>query len=1355
MTEVTSIPSRRIRVIATSARWALGLLASAWLAMGLLWGGLHFFIVPRIGDFRPWMEQQASALLGTTVRIGEVQAQSNGLIPSIALRDVRLFDAQGREALHLPTVLAAFSPRSALALGFEQLYVERPELDIRRTRDGRIWIAGFALPQSTGPDTPAADWLFAQSELAIRHGKVRWTDELRDLVPLELDDVDLVLRKRQRTHTLRVDANPPAGWGQRLTLMGDFKQPLLARHEGNWRDWTGQLYAFAQQVDVSELRQYVDLGLELTQGRGALRVWADVDHAHITSATADVALTRVVARVSPQLEPLDFSWVAGRLGRRMLEGGQEFSTQGLSFDTRDGLHWPGGNLRLALFDGGSEPARPERGELVADRLDLAAMREIAGRLPLAALVRERLAELAPQGLVETLKLTWQGDTQQFKGFTAKGRVTQFAVQATSAVSAPGVRGADIDFDLNQNNGRASVAIRNGALDLPGVLEEPNVELSQLSADVQWKRDGQRLSVDVSKLAFSNADGQGEAFVKWQRDVSGPTANDRGFIDLQGSLSRLEGVSLHRYLPLAMEKDGRDYLRQALLGGSAAGVKFKVRGDLSRFPFETARQGEFRVSANVKDASFAFAPPLVMPRDSPPWPALAKLSGELVIDHDVLSVKATRGEIMGSPGLQISKGDATLTDLYGATNVAVTVQAKGPLGEALTVVNSSPVSVWTNKVLARSSASGIAEYRLKLAIPVDHVDKSTVEGSVTLAGNEFQMSPDIPRLVRARGVVSFNENGFTVTGGQARALGGDVRIDGGLSTLALRSVPQASQGAQGAARAAAPVLRLQGTATAEGIRQARELGPLARLGQFSAGSTAYSITVGLRAGVPELLLTSNLSGLSLSLPPPFVKATDAALPLRIESALLRSSLQPGARLQEQLQIDLGRLASVAYVRDTAGAESKVLRGSIAVGLAADESAPMPADGVAANISVSQLDLDAWTHVFSQIAGEAGTGAISAVTQSYLPNTLALRAKSLLAEGRQINNVVIGGSRDGLLWRANLDATELGGYVEYRQPSGPTQGRLYARLSRMVIGQSAAQDVENLLDQQPASIPALDIVVDDFELRGKKLGRIEVLATNLGSGNARDPSREWRLNRFNISNPEATLTASGNWANVNAQSAASTSKTARERRRTVLNFKLDVADSGDLLARLGMPGVIAKGKGKIEGQVSWLGSPITPDFPSMGGGFNVNMESGQFLKAEPGIAKLFGVLSLQSLPRRLTLDFRDVFSDGFAFDFVRGDATIDQGIARTNNLQMKGVNAAVMMEGQADIAKETQLLKVVVIPDINAGSASLIASTINPLVGLTTFLAQYLLRRPLMEASTQEFQIDGTWIDPRVTKVDRKP
>ena len=348
-----------------------------------------------------------------------------------------------------------------------------------------------------------------------------------------------------------------------------------------------------------------------------------------------------------------------------------------------------------------------------------------------------------------------------------------------------------------------------------------------------------------------------------------------------------------------------------------------------------------------------------------------------------------------------------------------------------------------------------------------------------------------------------------------------------------------------------------------------------------------------------------------------------------------------------------------------------------------------------------------------------------------------------------------------WRASVNATQLNGYVEYRQPSGAGPGRVYARLARLTVAPGAATEVEALLDKQPAAIPALDIVVEDFELRGKKLGRVEIEAINRGgnSANREGAPREWRLSKFNIGVPEATFTATGNWVETGAQAGTAESsqpgRDATDRRRTVMNFKLEIADSGALLARFGMKDVIRRGKGRLEGQVAWAGSPLSPDYPSLGGQFNVNVESGQFLKAEPGLAKLLGVLSLQSLPRRLSLDFRDVFSEGFAFDFVRGDVKIAQGMATTNNLQMKGVNAAVLMEGRADIARETQDIRVVVVPEINAGTASLVMAVINPAVGLGTVLAQMFLRRPLMQAATQQFHVEGTWADPRITKVAATP
>ncbi len=1375
MNEVTTNSSPVLRVGAFVVRAAFWLVVSAWVALLIVWSALHFVIVPRIAEFRPILEQQASRMLGATVRIGDIVARSNGLIPSMELNDVQLLDGQGREVLKLPSVLAALSARSILGLGLEQLTIDHPELDVRRSTDGRIWVAGFPLSNNDGVDSAAADWVFSQPELVIRQGKVSWTDEMRKVPTLALTDVNWVLRNQNRNHAMRLDANPPDHWGERLSLMGIFKQPLLSRRASDWRLWQGQVYAKFSQIDVAQLRRYADLGVDLQQGAGSLRAWVDVARGVVVGATADLALDNVRLTVNPKLEALALRGVSGRLGAKRIDGGVEFSTQALQFQADDGLHWPGGNVRLAVFEG--DKNRPPRGELVADRMDLAAMAQIANRLPLNEALRNQLAQLAPKGLVEQVVANWQSPLGAPARFSAKGRVAQLEIAslATDAGARPGFKGVDIDFDLNQSGGRASLAMKAGALDLPGIFDEPVLPFDTLEGDVQWKLDGTQISLAIPNLRFSNADAQGELQLKWQTapgasaGTGSPTAKAAhspsrfpGVLDLQGSLSRADGTRVHRYLPLAIGQQVRDYLREAITAGKASAVKFKVKGNLHDFPFTTAKQGDFRITADVSNTTFAYAPAFLLPKDSPPWPVLTDLSGELVIDRAVLQVKGARGAIAGATGLRIGKADAVVDSLYRGATVSVAAEAQGPLGDLLGVVNASPLSPLMGKALDRSTGNGVADYKFKLAFPIAAVDKATVRGSIALPGNDLQITPDTPRLGRARGVIHFSETGFAVAGAQAKALGGDVRIDGGFGSAG-STHPMVGN------KAPAPqVLRMQGNATSEGLRQARELGFAARLAQYANGSAAYTANLGIRSGVAELAVNTNLVGMALTLPAPFAKPADTALPLQLETAAVKASLVPGSdgvvHAQDQLQLDVGKLASIVFVRDVSGAEAKVLRGAIAVGLAADESAPMPAEGVVANVNLAHLDIDAWSDVLSRAAG-ADLSASSMVTQSgptsssssYLPTSMAVRARELTAGGRKLSNVVVGGSREGLLWRANLDASEINGYVEYRQSSGPSAGRLYARLSRLAIAQSAAQEVENALDEQPASIPALDIVVEDFVLRGKKLGRVEIEAVNVGAGAsavARDLPREWRLNRFNISTPEAALTASGNWTNVTTQAGPTVARSIKERRRTVLNFKLDISDSGELLNRFGMAGVVRRGSGKVEGQVAWLGSPITLDYPSLSGSFNVHVENGQFLKTDPGIAKLLGVLSLQSLPRRLTLDFRDVFSEGFAFDSFGGDVSIAQGIAHTNNLKMKGINAVVFMEGQADIAKETQNIKVVVVPEINAGSASLAMAYINPVIGLSSFLAQLILRKPLIEAATFELLVDGTWLDPRVTKVDHK-
>jgi len=280
-------PSRPLKAYAVVAKGALWLLLAAWLVLVLAWGALHGWIVPRIGELRPDLEIEAGRVLGVPVRIGSISARSEGLFPSFDLQDVVLLDPQGRPALRLPRVLAALSPRSLWNLGFEQLYIDSPELDVRRARDGRVFIAGldFSAADASG-GSRAADWFFRQTEFVIRNGTVRWTDEMRGAPPLALNQVEFVMRNTVRRHSLRLDATPPVEWGERFTLRGLFRQPLLTAHDGRWQDWDGQLHGDFSRVDVTQLRRYADVGVEIAAGHGAVRAWADIEKGQIVGGVA-------------------------------------------------------------------------------------------------------------------------------------------------------------------------------------------------------------------------------------------------------------------------------------------------------------------------------------------------------------------------------------------------------------------------------------------------------------------------------------------------------------------------------------------------------------------------------------------------------------------------------------------------------------------------------------------------------------------------------------------------------------------------------------------------------------------------------------------------------------------------------------------------------------------------------------------------------------------------------------------------------------------------------------------------------------------------------------------------------------
>src|SRR5690606_1147893 len=160
------------------------------------------------------------------------------------------------------------------------------------------------------------------------------------------------------------------------------------------------------------------------------------------------------------------------------------------------------------------------------------------------------------------------------------------------------------------------------------------------------------------------------------------------------------------------------------------------------------------------------------------------------------------------------------------------------------------------------------------------------------------------------------------------------------------------------------------------------------------------------------------------------------------------------------------------------------------------------------------------------------------------------------------------------------------------------------------------------------------------------------------------------------------------NDDGRLAGSGQSQAAGRQRTRLDFSLETPDFGRLSTRLGYPDAVRGGQARLTGQLGWQGAPTRIDYPSLNGSLKLETGSGQFNKLEAGVGRLLGILSLQALPRRITLDFRDVFSEGFAFDRISGSIAVAAGVLRTEDLEIRGPAARIMLAGNADRAAARQ-------------------------------------------------------------------
>jgi len=374
--------------------------------------------------------------------------------------------------------------------------------------------------------------------------------------------------------------------------------------------------------------------------------------------------------------------------------------------------------------------------------------------------------------------------------------------------------------------------------------------------------------------------------------------------------------------------------------------------------------------------------------------------------------------------------------------------------------------------------------------------------------------------------------------------------------------------------------------------------------------------------------------------------------------------------------------------------------------------------------------------------------------FLPSRFAVHVGTLTLLKRQWENVVLGASRTGERgneWQANVASNQVSGHVSWKPGDVPgAPGTLEARLARLVVPAATKNDLLGQAMSQPAqNMPSIDLVVNQLIVRDRDLGRLQVNAHNFDDNGV----PVWRLDQLDISNPDAHLTATETWRAVGDAGASDDSAAAgmQTPRHTALDFHLDITDAGALLERAGMAHVLKAGAGALSGNLEWSGGPTRIDFPSLNGSLALDLRHGQILKVDPGVARLLGVVSLQSLARYAQMDFRDVIGEGLPFTSVTGTAQIQNGSASTNDFRLITAPARATMVGSVDLAHETQDLRVHVVPTISAGTGVIAAAIINPILGLGALVGDILFSNTIEHAFTMEYAITGPWSKPHVERL----
>ncbi len=1140
-------------------------------------------------------------------------------------------------------------------------------------------------------------WLFVDNQIVIKQSQL--TINLGDGTPVKFDDVNAhwqhdSLGKGLLNVTSRINQN------QGLRTKSDSPETTgLFRLIAQVTDPNKHLhidgYLKFKSPDFSALfHQSLYDGIYLKQGGGVAELWLHWQSSQLKlQAKLDLSDAIFASRLSPAILKrrrlsLNLLWQRQQSGAWQLRGSE----------TLKGIK----NPELLSIAYTPHQANDAHWQINARTIPLHTLMHL---LLLSKQSSSRFKQFIrhhqPEGQLKQLYIDAQFSQGQLTDYVANAQLHHLSLQRYQ--DAPAVSGIDVALHATNAWGRATV--EGNTVKIGANKWFPDMDFrGKFYSHLSWQKH-QHWQVLLDSFALNT--NWLQLFV--HGSINRPLSKNPMLKLLGGFHAKDAGSEIKKYAntPL-LGKNFSNWLQQAVVSVPDLSGKILLSGNPSQLPFKQ-QQGILQIDLQTKDMSLS-------PYQG--WPLVTHVTSDMLFQNDQFFAAVDHAE---SLGLTMSHTDFSIP-LFGANTLSFLISTAHIDGAGSAIhrfIDQSPLKKTLGAANQALAFSGHVMLDLHTDYALTHENYPHVlKGSLHFNNNALTVVPVDLTLNRLNGIVSFNQGMIQAT-----------KLTGSLMKLPVHIAMGSQKSRQGISHR----IVLSGVLAAKNFQHS----PYAFLSQITHGSSPFTMAVTVRPEVTTCHISSALQGLAVNLPPPFDKRQKSKKPFSLKLTLAAHDDNIPLQFSWQHAVN-GHL-----LFDKQGEHTAFSRGQIQIG---QDSMPVlpKKKGLFINGQLDSVDLSQWVKMMKLLPTSHHANSLQF---SHLLKKLALQINQFHTPLGVFDHVGVGSAWLGDHWQLKIKSPTLDGDIDL--PADWHNPSFGIHLDQLQFDFPSKK--QNEASQLPSisklsRLPKLYITVKRLSIGHRLTGRLNLHTQPMTSG------IEVKQLEFSSTNLKAQLKGSAQVLVNKACHKHSKVCEGLSENQFALSGTLSANAWGKVLDNLGYSKLMQEGQGPVKFDLNWRGELQQPEVDSINGWFNFKLENGSLEKINPGFARLFGLLSLNSIEQRLQMNFQDITEKGLRFNTLTGKYSITHGVALTKRVSFSGPALDLVMNGELDFVNKAIDQYVVVMPQIG-GSLALAATLIGgPIAGLATWLADKVLTNTILKDKGLVYKVSGPWQDPSIKSYD---